>query len=276
MNLLFVTNKPPFVSSNRYLNLIKRELNIKKAGFSGTLDPFAKGCLIIATNSYTKLFPYLKKSPKVYKSTLFIGAKSKTLDIEKVEEIYPSTQKNIHEIKLFLKSLIGEIQYSPPIYSAKKIDGKRAYNLARNNLNIELPKVKSKIYDIELINYSHPFLTFQATVSEGTYIRSIGEIISKELFKIDGSLSYLERVKEGDFFYQNQKPLNPLKYLKIPKNIFLGDIKDIQKGKKISINNLKIKDEGEYYLEFDNFFSIIKIEKEEVKYKLNLIPKEKI
>ena len=70
-NMLFVANKPMFISSNKFLNQLKRKYDIKKMGFSGTLDPFAKGCLIIASGQYTKLFNYLKKTPKTYITTLF-------------------------------------------------------------------------------------------------------------------------------------------------------------------------------------------------------------
>ena len=87
MNRLFVAYKPSFVSSNRFLSSVKKRYKVKKAGFSGTLDPFAKGVLIVAFGQYTKLFRYLKKSPKRYRATLWIGAKSPTLDIEKVTRI---------------------------------------------------------------------------------------------------------------------------------------------------------------------------------------------
>jgi len=83
-NLLFVTRKPMFISSNKFLNQLKKKYNIKKMGFSGTLDPFACGNLIIATNQYTKLFRFLKKTPKTYIATLMLGAYSPTLDIEKI------------------------------------------------------------------------------------------------------------------------------------------------------------------------------------------------
>ena len=86
-NRLFVVNKPLFISSNQYLGKIKKRYKNKKAGFSGTLDPFAKGCLIVAFGQYTKLFQFLKKTPKKYKATLFLGAYSETLDIEKISKV---------------------------------------------------------------------------------------------------------------------------------------------------------------------------------------------
>ena len=87
LNKLLVVNKPIFMSSNFYLNRIKRKYKNKKAGFSGTLDPFAKGCLIVAFGQYAKLFKYLSKTPKTYKAVIWLGVKSKSLDIEEIESI---------------------------------------------------------------------------------------------------------------------------------------------------------------------------------------------
>lgn len=96
MNRLFVVNKPIFRTSNGYMGYVKRKYGTKKVGFSGTLDPFATGCLIVATGQYTKLFQYLNKTPKSYKATLWLGVNSPSLDIENVDsikEIKPFQQK---------------------------------------------------------------------------------------------------------------------------------------------------------------------------------------
>ncbi len=270
MNRLFVAYKPKNITSNSFLSQLKRRYNIKKIGYSGILDPFATGSLIIATGKYTKLFQFLKKSPKKYRATLWLGAESETLDIEKVKrvEIIKEIEKN--RIEDILNSMIGEIEYYPPKYSAKKINGKRAYNLARKGVDLELKKIRSEIYDIKLLSYCHPFLTFEIVVSEGSYIRSFGKIIANRL-GVNGILSMLERVTEGDFFYQNEKPLNPIKYLNIEKNIYLKDEVDIIKGVKLNYKNFKIQKEGRYYLEFKKSFSIIEIKNESVKYLLNNI-----
>ena len=87
INKLFVVNKPMFISSNFYLNRFKRAYKNKKAGFSGTLDPFAKGCLIVAFGQYAKLFKYLEKTPKVYKAVIWLGVTSESLDIERIQDI---------------------------------------------------------------------------------------------------------------------------------------------------------------------------------------------
>jgi len=113
------------------MGYVKQKYGTKKVGFSGTLDPFATGCLIVATGQYTKLFNYLQKTPKTYRATLWLGANSPTLDIEKVDSITEIAPFGKKEISTALESFLGEQSYYPPKYSAKKIGGKRAYELAR-------------------------------------------------------------------------------------------------------------------------------------------------
>ncbi len=268
MNRLFVVNKPINISSNGYLSRIKREYKVKKAGFSGTLDPFACGCLIVAFGQFTKLFRYLKKAPKTYKATLWLGAKSPSLDIERVQVIKDVKKFSKKEVLKTIDSFKGELTYLPPKFCAKKIDGKKAYELARDDKEIKLKEITSTIYDIKLLNYSHPFVSFEVTISEGGYIRSIGDLIAKKL-NIDGALSYLERVNEGEFKFENQKALDPTKFLKIPQNFYLGDKNDILLGKKLKKESFKIQKNGEYYLVLDNILSIINIMDDKIKYELN-------
>ncbi len=265
---LFVVYKPPFVSSNRYLGKIKRKYRVKKAGFSGTLDPFAKGVLIVAFGKYTKLFRFLKKTPKRYRATLWLGAKSDTLDIEKIEKIDSLKPFDDLKIKTVLKSFLKEIKYLPPKYCAKKIKGKKAYELARSNEIVELKEIASTIYDIKLLHYTHPFLTFEISISEGGYIRSIGLLIAQKL-GCNGALSALERLSEGEFVYEGEKELDPLFYLDLKENFYLKEQNDILLGKKVSVKDFTIKDEGEYLIKLDKMFSIIQIKDDRVKYLLN-------
>ena len=272
MHRLFVVNKPIFRSSNGYMGYVKRKYNTKKVGFSGTLDPFATGCLIVATGQYPKLFQYLKKTPKTYAATLWLGANSESLDIENVDSVTIIPKLKIEDIKEALASLKGELTYYPPKYSAKKIHGKRAYDLARAGEEIKLKEISSTIYNIKLINYSHPFIHFEATVSEGTYIRSLGAMMADKL-EVDATLSSLKRLNEGEFFFDNEKALDPLKFLKIPQNIYTGDPKFLELGKKIYLDYLETKEDGTYWIETENFFSVIEISEGEIKYKLNRIHK---
>ena len=271
INRLFVANKPSFISSNHYLNKIKRKYNTKKAGFSGTLDPFANGTLIIGLGKYTRLFQFLAKAPKVYQATLFLGAVSNTFDLEGITKIDTTLKQDTNKITKIFEDLQGTIEYIPPKYSAKKINGIRAYTLARQNKDFDLKKITSTIYELKLLNYTHPFLSFEAKVSEGTYIRSIGQMIVEKL-GINGSLSYLKRLNGGAFFYKDEKSLNPLKYLNIEENFFLDDVNIIDLGQKIDTAQFKNKNNGQYYVCIKDYFSIIEINKNNVKYLINKIP----
>jgi tRNA pseudouridine55 synthase len=269
-NRLFVAYKPAGISSNRFLTSIKRRYGVKKAGFSGTLDPFAKGVLIIAFGQYTKLFRFLNKNKKSYRATLWLGAYSPTLDIEKIEKVDEVMPFADVSVEIVANSLKGEIEYLPPKYCAKRVDGKRAYDLARDGKEFELKKIKSTIYDFKVISYMHPFLTFEITISEGGYIRSIGDIIASK-FGFNGALSSLERLSEGDFVYENEKELNPLDYIDVKENFYLGDIQDIRLGKKLDIKNLKIKENGLYKIVLEDEFCFLHVEDEKVEYVLNKV-----
>ncbi len=272
MNRLFVVNKPIFRTSNGYMGYVKRKYGTKKVGFSGTLDPFATGCLIVATGQYTKLFQYLNKTPKSYKATLWLGANSPSLDIEKIDsikEVPPFAEQQVEEVLLSLK---GDLTYYPPKFCAKKINGKRAYELARDGKEVKLKTITSTIYDIKLINYNHPFVHFEAKVSEGTYIRSLGALIADKL-GVDGTLSSLHRIHEGQFYFDDEKALNPFTHLAIPSNVYRGEEEYIELGKKLSLEYFETKEDGVYLIETSNFFSIIEIIGEEVKYRFNRIPK---
>ena len=272
MNRLFVVNKPIFRSSNSYMGYVKRKYHTKKVGFSGTLDPFATGCLIVATGQYTKLFQYLNKTPKTYRATLWLGANSPSLDIENMDRISDVPPIAIERVEAALKNLEGERTYYPPKYSAKQIDGRRAYDLAREGREVELKPITSTIHHITLLSYNHPFVHFEATVSEGTYIRSLGALIADDL-GIDATLSSLHRVREGDFVYEDEKPLDPFEHLSIPRNVYTGDDEWLELGKKLLIEYFENKDDGLYLIETTNYFAVIQIEDGIVSYRLNRLEK---
>jgi len=270
VNRLFVAYKPTGLSSNQFLSRLKRKYNVKKAGYSGTLDPFAKGCLIVAFGNFTRFFRFLDKTPKSYRATLWLGASSDTLDIEQVSN--PSVIEPFSEAKILqiLEGLKGDLEYDPPIFSAKRINGVRAYDLARAGKEVVLNKINSTIYDISLNHYCHPFLTFEATVSEGTYIRSLGRLIAEQL-GVDGSLSALERLREGSFSYNNENPISPLDALPMERISFDGDIENVWLGKKIALESLSTTEEGIYLLHDDKLAAVLEIKDQKVSYLLNKV-----
>lgn len=270
LNKLLVGNKPMFMSSNSYLNRIKRKYKNKKAGFSGTLDPFANGCLIIAFGQYSKLFKYMAKTPKSYRAVVWLGAQSESLDTENMISIEDEKKIDLTLIKNEIENLVGTHEYYPPKFSAKKIDGKRAYDLAREGIEFEMKKSSMTVTNTKFISYNHPFITFESTVTEGSYIRSLAQILLEKL-NSKGTLSYLRRLNEGKFFYENEKDLNPLDYIDLEINKYSGTKEWLFDGKKISIDYLERKDDGKYLIVFDDFFSIIEIENNEVTYLLNKV-----
>lgn len=271
MNRLFVGFKPSGVSSANFLNSLKKKYKAKKAGYSGTLDPFAKGVVIVAFGAFTKLFRFLQKSPKSYECTIWLGAKSLSFDtqnITKVEQIPPFS---LEKIEKNLQDLKGEIAFFPPQFSAKRIEGKRAYEFAKRGQFAPLKKCLMQIYECELLHYAHPFLTLRLCVSEGAYIRSYAEILAGKL-GCEATLSNLQRLSEGKFVYENEKPLNVLEYLNLQRN-FLYDESKLENGTKLNKKDLKFTDEGVYFVEYKEYFSIIQIADEKVSYLLNKVEK---
>jgi len=271
MNRLFVAYKPSGMGSNFFLTQLKRKYQTKKAGFSGTLDPFAKGVLLIGMGSHTKLFRFLNKTPKTYRATLWLGAKSDSLDIELIEEVMTISPLPSLDVEKAVASLVGALEYEPPIFSAKRINGQRAYDLARAGKEVVLNKINSTIYETKLLSYCHPFITFEATVSEGTYIRSLGRIIAQRLGVEYGSLSALERLCEGQFFYDDEKALDIKKSLNIPQNFYHGESDNLKYGRVLAREDLEIQKDGSYWVDNGENISIITIEDGCVKYELGRI-----
>ncbi|MDR2905629.1 MAG: tRNA pseudouridine(55) synthase TruB [Helicobacteraceae bacterium] len=266
MNALFAADKPAGASSNAFLTSLKKKYGVRSAGYSGTLDPFASGALIVAFGQFTRLFSYLDKTPKRYAATLILGAKSETLDIEKITEIAKIAPLESCEIQRVLQSFLGVSMQTPPIYSAIKIAGRRAYKLARSGENVEIKPRPIEVYEIALADYSHPFLSFECAVSEGCYVRSLGRDIAAAL-ETDGALKSLARLSEGKFAYEGEKFLNPLEFLKIPRNEYLGGFGDILLGRKLAARNFAIQTDGEYYVTNGEFLVIVEIAGESAIYR---------
>jgi tRNA pseudouridine55 synthase len=270
VNRLFVAYKPAGMSSNRFLSTLKRKYGVKKAGYSGTLDPFAKGVLVVGFGSYTKLFRFLDKTPKKYRATLWLGLESESLDTENVRNVSVIKPLDEQKIAQALQTLQGTLTYTPPIFSAKSIDGQRAYDLARQGKKVELKQITSTVYSVDFLHYCHPFVTFEVTVSEGTYVRSLGEMVAKKLGVV-GALSALERKEEGKFFFQGEKPLQPQEYLALQENFYTKDMQNLKLGKKLALEDFKLQEEGTYYVNGVDFFSVITIKNQKVTYELGRI-----
>ncbi|GHS87300.1 tRNA pseudouridine synthase B [Campylobacterota bacterium] len=267
MNRIFAAYKPPFISSNLFLTHLKRKYREKSGGFSGTLDPFARGVLIVAFGQYTRLFQFLAKTPKRYAATLFLGAVSPTLDIEKIGAIEQTKRLEIGEIEAAAQSFVGVSSQLPPLYSAIRIGGVRAYKIARSGEDAPIAPREIEIFSIKITAYCHPFLSFECEVSEGCYVRSIGRDLAA-VFGMSGALSSLTRLSEGRFCYENERALNPLDFIDLPQNRYLGDERDLWEGKKVPADRFEKQADGSYVIAAEKFFTIVRIEGGLVGYRL--------
>lgn len=178
---LIAINKPRDWTSFDVVNKIKHLLKIKRVGHLGTLDPMATGVLLVTVGKATKLFDYFQNKKKTYLAKFEFGYETDTLDITGKITKKTDTLPSIDDIKKSINKFIGEIEQVPPKYSSKNINGKRAYQLARNNEEFELKPKLVKIDDIKIVDYSNNILTVIISCGSGTYIRSICRDLAEKL-----------------------------------------------------------------------------------------------
>lgn len=195
-----------FQAVNKLKYKLKREFNLPKKfkiGHAGTLDPRATGLLIICTGKFTKIIPQIQDAPKEYFTEIKIGVQTESYDTEKPEilqqDISTISEEQIRET---LEKFLGEIDQKPPIFSAIKIEGNRAYDLARAGKEVEMKSRKTTINYIEDIEIDLPFVRFTVGCSKGTYIRSLAHDIGQEL-GVGAYLTNLRRTKIGDYLIEN-------------------------------------------------------------------------
>jgi len=206
-------NKPLGFTSHDVVDKLRAITKIKKIGHAGSLDPFARGLLILGIGrEFTKKLAFFQKKDKEYIATLKLGAESETFDkegkiIKKNVERIPKKK----EIEKVLKQFLGEIEQIPPIFSAKRIKGKRLYELARKGIKIEPWPQKVKIYNLEILEYCFPYLKIKVNCSSGTYLRSLAHEIGQKL-KCGAYLEDLIRTKIGDFSLDDSVNLSELNF----------------------------------------------------------------
>ena len=209
---VILIDKPAGISSFGVVARVRRYLSQKagkkiKVGHTGTLDPFATGLLILLSGKATKLSNQFLKLDKWYEATLCLGKTSTTGDPEGViTELNVDRQPSYSDIEKILPDFLGNIKQTVPIFSAVKINGKRAYQLARQGQKVEMPTREIKIYELEVLSYHFPELVIRTHVSSGTYIRTLGEDIGQAL-GVGAYLTALRRTKVGNFDLNNAKSL---------------------------------------------------------------------
>lgn len=209
---IILLDKPAGISSFGCVARVRRYLtklagHKVKVGHCGTLDPFATGLLILVSGKNTRRAMEFTKLDKVYEATLRLGWTSTTGDPEGDVTNVSDRVPNLNEIKSALQQFTGKIKQTPPAFSAIKINGQRAYKLARAGKEVEMPPREVEVYSLEILDYTYPDLIIRTHVSSGTYIRSLAADIGQVL-GVGAYLTTLRRVKIADFDIKNAEPLD--------------------------------------------------------------------
>jgi len=196
---ILVLNKPSGITSRKLVDRVARLVSRAKVGHAGTLDPLATGILIVCVGPATRLVANLQDMPKTYRTIVRLGARSDTLDADGQIEIEPSPRiPSLAEITAALMPLTGDVDQRPPAYSALKIQGKRAYELARAGRILELAPRRVRIDRIDVLRYEWPHLELEIDCGGGTYIRSIARDIGETL-GCGAFVATLVRTRTGPF-----------------------------------------------------------------------------
>ena len=189
---------------------IKRYSNVNKVGHSGTLDQFATGLLVILLGQGTKLSSYLMAGEKRYLATVRLGIETDTLDLSgRVTRTIPVREISREEMELNIQKLTGEIEQTPPDYSAVRYNGKRAYKLARKGLKVDLGKRKVEVFSIDLESIELPDIMLDIRCSGGTYIRSLAADLG-EFLGTGAHLTALRRLSSGLFDVNDSLNINEI------------------------------------------------------------------
>lgn len=189
---------------------LKRKLGIKKikVGHAGTLDPLATGLLILCIGKNTKLIDSIMPGEKQYTGTILLGKTTPSFDLEtEYNADFPTEHITAELLEEVRQSFLGEQDQVPPLFSAKQIDGKRAYDLARAGKEVELKSNRIHISDFQIDASNFPQITFNVSCSKGTYIRSIASDFGKKLHS-GGTLVELRRIRSGEYRIEDAKQVD--------------------------------------------------------------------
>ena len=257
MNGILLVDKEKGMTSRDVVNEISKMFNTKKVGHTGTLDPLATGILVVCLGNYTKLTSLLTSMEKEYIATMKLGILTDTLDITgnilKEEKVKISPEEIKEVFANFPKKYIQEV----PLYSAVKVNGKKLYEYARENIEITLPKKEVLIKKLEIINILDDTITFKALVSKGTYIRSLINDLASKL-NTYGVMTDLRRIKQGNFMIEychKLKDINEKMLITVDK-IFNYPVINIDEEQLKKVNNgnmLKLNCHDEFvFVSFNN------------------------
>jgi len=207
---VLVVDKPIGMTSHDVVQIIRKGTNIRRAGHTGTLDPRASGVLVILVGPAVRLSEYVSASDKRYQAVIQLGTTTDTFDAD--GRVLSTTAVDISEKQFndVLQSFVGEIQQVPPPYSAVKVKGKKAYELARDGEEVDLEPRMINVYNLELLEWAPPEAVIDVYCSSGTYVRSLAHDLGEKL-GCGAHLIGLRRTKSGRFTLRDAVPLRKLR-----------------------------------------------------------------
>jgi len=209
-----LVDKPEGWTSRKAMNVVQRRLRVR-GGYEGTLDPFASGLLLVGIGRATRFFQFFRPLLKEYVATLLLGSETDTLDPEgEVVSTAPVPPITVEDVRGAATSLTGSLEQVPPKFSALKVRGRRAYDLAREGKEVALKPRKVFVEKLEILSVDGDRITFRCVVSTGTYVRALGRDLARALGTV-GHLISLRRTAIGDFRVERAKH---------PEEVEVGDV----------------------------------------------------
>lgn len=223
MDGLLCVNKPMSWTSFDVVNYVKKTLKMKKVGHLGTLDPMATGVLVVTIGNATRLFDAFLNKTKTYVAKFKFGYQTDTLDATGVTTNQTNVIPTLEQIKKILPNFVGEINQLPPQYSAKKVNGQKACDVARNGGSLELKPVKIYIEKLDIIDYRNDELQLKIVCGAGTYIRSLGRDIALLLNSL-ACMTSLVRTSIQNFKLENAVDIRNKSFDEIANNVMPTDV----------------------------------------------------
>ncbi|MEA4812893.1 MAG: tRNA pseudouridine(55) synthase TruB [Anaerolineaceae bacterium] len=206
---VLVIDKPIGMTSHDVVQAVRAGTHIRRAGHAGTLDPRASGVLVVLLGPSVRLSEYVSASEKRYQAIIQLGITTDSYDLESPVKQRKPVDIGEEELQEALKDFIGTFEQQPPAYSAIKVAGRKAYDMARNGEEVSLEPREVTVHDIELLEWDAPELIIDVQCSSGTYIRSLANDLGERL-GCGGTLTGLRRTKSGQFGLRNAVPLRKL------------------------------------------------------------------